>query len=309
MAKSSRNDQPEESIIVAAEQGRLDLVTNLLESGADPNTVDDIGTSALHNAAKEGHWHIARLLLEKNASPRILDGHNVTPLHRAIKAGHTQIVRLILDCDPTICESVVDPTKLLCIAANCGYSEITQILLAYNIPSLDKSPGITALHCAAKYYTGATPFLYAFEKRHHRTVEVFLRHYPDLTKAYDQHKVLLFHEAVRTLNIEMTRIFLDNGADIEMENRKGSRPLHVVVTASLNYSHYSENYLNEIIEMIQFLLARGAAVDVKDKDGYTPEFHARDPKIRMLLRNHEASGGDRKLTLPQTSAPPPEYKE
>lgn len=42
-----------ETIVVAADHGRLDLVTALLERGEDPNTVNEIGTSALHNAAKE----------------------------------------------------------------------------------------------------------------------------------------------------------------------------------------------------------------------------------------------------------------
>lgn len=58
----TEEDQLVENIIIAADHGRKDLVTTLLESGADPNTVDEVGTSALHNAAKRGHWHIARLL-------------------------------------------------------------------------------------------------------------------------------------------------------------------------------------------------------------------------------------------------------
>jgi ankyrin repeat protein len=75
MTGNTKNDQSQDqavgNIIIAADHGRLDIVTKLLEGGIDPNTVDEIGTSALHNAAKRGHWHIARLLLEKNALPTL----------------------------------------------------------------------------------------------------------------------------------------------------------------------------------------------------------------------------------------------
>ncbi|KAJ5081102.1 hypothetical protein N7456_013340 [Penicillium angulare] len=335
-------DTPEENIIIAAEQGRLDLVTKLLDGGADPNTVNEVGRSALHNAAKEGHWDISRLLLEKNASPRIEDGNCATPLQLAIRAGHEKIVRLIFECDPTICESAdANTLKLLRIAALFGHAEITQILLDNNVPSLDNTKELTALHYAAekghyevcdillkhdkalnrsfwdrmtgptlqvdrKDYDGRTPFHYAFNKRQTKTVGLFLRHYPELTKACNKHKYLLFHEAVRWRLFEMVHVFLDNGVDLQMKDHRGKNSLHESVSAgSLNAPTFNE----ETAEMIRLLLSRGASVDVKDKWGWTPEMYAQDPKIRMILRNHKASKGDSVTITPRVSAPPPEYKE
>lgn len=341
MAESSKHDNPEEAILVAAEKGELDHVKKLLESGVDPNTANDIGTSALHIAAKEGHWDIARLLLEKKASPRLQDGHNAIPLHRAIKPGHTKIVRLLLDCDPTLCESVTDPTRMLCLAASNGHTEIVQILLDHNVPSLDKAPQNTALHYAAKYgfpevcnlllehdksltrtlwermtgpslevdtkdCYGVIPFVYAFQKKHHQAVEVFLRHYPHLTNARDNYKQLLFLEAARNRDTEMIRIFLDHGADIDMKDGQGRRALHMPIWFFNLYDSPSL-YFDETVETINLLLARGATIDVKDDFGFTPEAQANNPKIKMLLRNYKAAKGNSVSSVPQASAPPPEY--
>ncbi|KAL2821138.1 ankyrin repeat-containing domain protein [Aspergillus granulosus] len=339
MTGKSKSDewQTPENIIVAADNGRLDLVTALLEGGADPNTVDEVGTSALHNAAKGGHWNIARLLLEKNASLRIEDGNRATPLRLAVRAGHKDIVRLFLECDPPTSETQqTETSKLLRIAASFGYTEIVQLLLDYDTPTLGGNGGLTALHLAAekghhdvcelllkhdktlnrslwtrivgpslevdsKDCMGNIPFVYAVVNGHGPTVEVFLRSYPELSKTCDRHKQLLFHRVITEGKIEILRIFLNNGTNIEMKDYLGRRALHLAVNAE------SMGLIAGATEMIQLLLAHGATVDAKDKDGITPEFYTNNPKTRMILRNH-ASKGDAPPTAPMVSAPPPEYK-
>ncbi|KAJ5199414.1 hypothetical protein N7491_000030 [Penicillium cf. griseofulvum] len=338
--KSSKTSQSAETIIVVAAHGRLDLVTALLEGGTDPNTVDEVGTSALHNAAKEGHWDIARLLLENNASPRIQDGNRATPLRFAVRAGHKEIVRLFLECDPPTNEIKETETfRLLRLAAALGYTDIVQLFLDCNTPTLGANGDETALHLSAakghhevcdlllkhdkalnrsvwtrlvgpnlqvysKDYDGNTPFAWAVKGGHEQTVEVFLRNYPELSKTADVEKEPYFHKAIRTGKTEMVRIFLKYGTDTEMKGSQGRRALHIAVTAE------NMGYYTGAIEMIQLLLAHGAIVDSKDEYGSTPEFYSNNPKTRMILRNHAAThtkvGSVPKA--PVASAPPPEYK-
>ncbi|KAJ5603251.1 hypothetical protein N7537_006207 [Penicillium hordei] len=336
----SKEPQPPENIIVAADNGRLDLVTALLEGGADPNTVDEIGTSPLHNAAKGGHWHIARLLLEKNASPRIEDGNRATPLRLAVRAGHQEIVRLFLECDPPTRETKESETyRLLRIAAALGHTEIVQLFLDCNTPTLGSNGDQTALHLAAakghhaicelllkhdkaltrtlwdrmtgpslevysKDYAENTPFAYAVEKDHERTVEVFLRSYPELSKTCNGRKELLFHKVIREGKIGMVRIFLNHGTDIELKDNQGCRALRVAISTE------NMGYVTGATEIIKLLLEHGASVDTKDKDGYTAESYSNNPKTIMILRNHAATQtkGISLPVAPIASAPPPEYK-
>lgn len=335
MATKSKteDDQPVENIIIAADHGRLDLVTTLLESRADPNTVDEVGTSALHNAAKRGHWHIARLLLENNASPSIQDGIDAIPLHLAIRAGHKQIVWLLLECDPSTCNFKENGrNEPLYIAAVFGHADIVQNLLDCGATTLAPLEDETALHVAArkghhdvcdillkhdkgltrnlwermtgpslqvhaKDYTGNTPFAYAVEKGHERAVDVFLRHYPELGKTRNGHKNLLFHRAIEMRKVEMVRIFLSHGTDVEMKDSSGQRALHRAVGT-------------ENTELIQLILEYGPVIDAKENYGFTPSQTTRDPKIRMLLRNHANTHakGPSLPVAPTTAAPPPEYK-
>ncbi|KAJ5360103.1 hypothetical protein N7517_009294 [Penicillium concentricum] len=341
--KSKKESEISETIIVAADHGRLDLVKALLEGGADPNTVDEIGTSALHNAAKQGHWDIARLLLENNASPRIEDGNRATPLRLAVRAGQKEIVRLLLECDPPTSETTSvskesETRTLLDIAAAFGYTEIVQLLLNCNTPTLGSNGEETALHLAAarghhevcelllkhdkslnrsvwtklvgpslevdtKDHKGNTPFAYAVERNREQTVEVFLRIYPELGKTADRDKELHFHKAIRRGKIEMVRIFLNHGTDTEMKDYQGHRALHKAIMAE------SLGITTGAPEVIQLLLAHGAGVDSKDNNGDTPELLSNNPKTRMILRNHAATHP--KVVSPKApvaSAPPPEYK-
>ena len=341
MAEKSKSaeDQTPERIIVASDHGRLDLVTALLEGGADPNIVDEVGTSALHNAAKRGHWDIARVLLEKNASPRIEDGNRRTPLGLAVKEGHERLVRLFLESDPSITERQAETSKFLRIAAAHGFTEIVKLFLDCDAPTLGANGKETALHFAAakghpdvcdlllkhdkslnrslwariagpslevfgEDYSGNKPFWYAVDKGHEQVVEVFLRHYPELSKSSDRHKQPLFHKVIRQGNIGILRIFLDHGADTEMKDKSGRRALHEAVAAE------NTGFINGATEMIQLLLAHGAIAEAKDKYGCTPEHCTSNPKIRMILRNHAAvhSKGDSSPMASTASAPPPEYK-
>ncbi len=89
----------------AAERGDLEEVRTLLRQGADVNTAQSDGMTALHWAASNNDIEIATTLLYAGATVRAttrLGGY--TPLHIASRGGHTEVARLILErgADPDV---------------------------------------------------------------------------------------------------------------------------------------------------------------------------------------------------------------
>jgi len=70
----------------AAERGLNDCVKLSLEHGADPNSQDKYGRTALHYAASIGCPEVIRTLLDNKADPHIGDAYGITPLICALES-------------------------------------------------------------------------------------------------------------------------------------------------------------------------------------------------------------------------------
>jgi len=73
-----------------------DLVSVLLQKGADVDIKNHNGQTALHFCASKNNIDIARMLIRNNASARIKDKRGQLPLHRAAAAGSVPLVNLLL---------------------------------------------------------------------------------------------------------------------------------------------------------------------------------------------------------------------
>ncbi|EOD40710.1 hypothetical protein EMIHUDRAFT_222459 [Emiliania huxleyi CCMP1516] len=80
-------DDTASELVAAAEEGEGAAVCALLECGADPNGVDDEGTTPLMGAALGGHIGVVRDLLEAGAEVDIADGEGGVALHFCSLAG------------------------------------------------------------------------------------------------------------------------------------------------------------------------------------------------------------------------------
>ena len=140
------------SLIIAANEGKINAVKLLLDRGADPNLRDETGASALYCAANWGKVNVVKLLLDRGADPNLKDGIEDTALHHAARDGHDHVVRVLLEAraDPNITSE--DGDTSLHYGARYGRIDAMQMLLDQGAdPNIKNKYGETPLHDAARH--------------------------------------------------------------------------------------------------------------------------------------------------------------
>jgi len=117
------------NLIDPVKEGRLEAVQEMLEAGADVDTRDEHGSTALMWAAVYGHLEIAEVLLDKGADVNSQDESGSTPLLLATKARRPEIVRLLLEKGAKANTPNIHGWTALIYAARGGHTEIAQMLL------------------------------------------------------------------------------------------------------------------------------------------------------------------------------------
>jgi len=85
----------EGQLIRAAEDGRLDIVQNLLDAGVNPNAISDGKVTVLMWAAARGHVEVVRLLLRSGADPKARTRKGRTASEIATQQGNEAVVALL----------------------------------------------------------------------------------------------------------------------------------------------------------------------------------------------------------------------
>jgi ankyrin repeat protein len=84
-------------LIIAAREHQGEVVRVLLERGANVESTNANGCTALHYAAWYGHLGICRQLLDWGAKVNSLAKWKNTPLHEAARWGHLSVVKLLVE--------------------------------------------------------------------------------------------------------------------------------------------------------------------------------------------------------------------
>ncbi|KAL6277821.1 hypothetical protein ACE6H2_021422 [Prunus campanulata] len=150
------NELGETALFIAAEQGHLGIVEELLpymtEEGI--SLKNQVGFDALHIAANQGQKAIVQVLLHYDPGlSKTVGQANATPLVSAATRGHTAVVKELLSKDPSLLDvSKSNGKNALHLAARQGHVDIVKTLLDRG-PQLARrtdKKGQTALHMAVK---------------------------------------------------------------------------------------------------------------------------------------------------------------
>ena len=253
-------------LLFAAQQGDIESARILLAAGSNVNDAAPEEGSALVIATASGHDKMALFLLENGADPNTKDGYGITALHYALYEG-----LLILS---GFRRSATDQLGWL----RPNMPELVKALLAHgadpnariekNFANLDHP----LLARASEEHpqiniVGATPFILAAASGDVQAMRTLVegRANPKLVTAEGATPFMVAAglgtergSRDEKKAVEAAKLALALGADVnETIAEDGRTPLHAAAYLGWN-------------EMIEFLVANGAKLDVKDMWGQTP---------------------------------------
>ncbi|XP_056281960.1 kinase D-interacting substrate of 220 kDa B isoform X2 [Pseudoliparis swirei] len=239
----SRSDNGQTPLMVAAEQGNLEIVQELIRRGSNVNLDDVDCWTALISAAKEGQIEVVRELLENNANLEHRDMGGWTALMWGAYKGRTEVIQLLLEkgANPNITgQYSVYP---IIWASGRGHAEIVHLLLQHG----------AKVNCSDKY--GTTPLIWASRKGHFDSVMHLLAHGADVDQEGANSMTALI-VGVKGGFTEVVKELLKRNPNVNMTDKDGNTALAIAA---------KEGH----IEIVQDLLDAGTYVNILDRSGET----------------------------------------
>ena len=202
---------------VASQKGYLDTVLLLLECGADPESRDHNGQTALYMASSHGSFEVVRLLIDRGADLKVecndWDEHGKkvgrTPLHTAIHNGHLDIALFLLERGANMeTRSSQDQTALF-MASSRGFAKLVRSLI-------DSGADLNAICKDCDGYGNEVkwgPLLVAINKEHRDIALLLLEGGADAEIRSSLDKTALYMASSRGY-ADVVRPLIDRGADL-----------------------------------------------------------------------------------------------
>ncbi|XP_066530010.1 protein TANC2-like [Hoplias malabaricus] len=247
-------------LCVHAHLGYLEMVSLLLEFGADVNGASESGLTPLGSAAAAGHLPIVTALCAKKATVDHLDRNGQCALVHAALRGHLEVVKYLVQCDwsseeqqPSAFSKSHAVQQALIAAASMGYTEIASYLL--DLPEKDEEEEERAQINSFDTLWGETALTAAAGRGKLDVCRLLLEQGAAVSQPNRRGIVPLF-SAVRQGHWQIVELLQNHGADVNMADKQGRTPLMVAA---------SEGHL----ATAEFLLAQGASLALMDKEGLT----------------------------------------
>ncbi|XP_048062317.1 kinase D-interacting substrate of 220 kDa B isoform X4 [Megalobrama amblycephala] len=239
-----RSDNGQTPLMLASEQGSLEIVQELIRRGANVNLDDVDCWSALIYAAKEGHVEVVKELLENSAYIEQRDMGGWTALTWASYKNRVEVAKILLETganpNTTGLQYSVYP---IIWAAGRGHAEIVKLLLEHE----------AKVNCSDKY--GTTPLIWAARKGHYDCVMHLLENGADVDQEGANSMTALI-VAVKGGYTEVVKELLKRNPNVNMTDKDGNTAL--MIAAKEGYT-----------EIVQDLLDAGTYVNIPDRSGDT----------------------------------------
>ena len=112
----------------AAYRGRLDIVSCLVENGADVNARNNFECTPLMVACYHGHMNVVTYLIERGANMDLQDKQGNTVLHYAVERGRFEIANELLALGASQLPNIKRLTPLLFAGNNCKIDMVEYLI-------------------------------------------------------------------------------------------------------------------------------------------------------------------------------------
>jgi ankyrin repeat protein len=116
------------ALMIAAQLGRAEMISTLLNAGANPNQNTKRGDNPLIAAASRGHEEIVARLIRSGAEVDRRGNHRMTALMGAASNGHGNVVRILLEAGADRRRRCDTGDTALKLADSAGHQEIAQMI-------------------------------------------------------------------------------------------------------------------------------------------------------------------------------------
>ena len=258
------------------------IVKALLDVGSDPSMTNALGEMALDIAEKHGHVSCAQMLRTRN----VAFAEQMTPaerrriglseaLHRAVKEDDVRAIDLLVAQGADIRMTEVGGHSVMHLAARKGLVGMATKLLSKGAPlSTQDNLGRLPLHVAAE--EGHADMIRLLIERgsdvyavdtiggtalHHAATaacaQTLLNRSAGLVNVSDTNASTAAHRAAALGRIDVLKVLVDAGADLNAADEKGWTVLHEGAHA------------NQVLA-VDFVISFGADVNALAGDGFTP---------------------------------------
>jgi ankyrin repeat protein len=274
------------ALLYAARQNAPDAVAALADAGVDLNQGDPDGFTAVILAILNGNYDLAALLVEKGAGVNTADKSGRTPLYTAVDMNTFEYSFNRPNPKPTGRMTAVDLVKFLLAKGADPNARLADRVVPAKYDTAG-NPNLIA---------GATPLMKAVSTSDVTLTKILLDAGADPFIRNSVHSNLL-HVAAglnwRRLGsvgaepdaIETVKLLLDHGVDVNSYNDAGQTVLHAAAMRGRGGQEDGPNTV-ESLDLIRYLVSRGARLDVKDKAGRTPiemaRFTKNDKAVALL---------------------------
>ena len=267
-----------------SEANRVNLVQLLLEQGAEVNSQNEQGATALHNASLVWNLGAARALVDHGANVNVRDNKGQTPLHQVSEAEdyseehRFSVTQLLAEHGADVNARDKNHETPLHLASYFPELKLVRMLVDHgaNVNAED-SHGRTPLYWVLRVgnYSDGDPFGVA---------KLLIERGANVNTRDESHETPL-HWAAYFPKLKLVRMLVDHGANVNTRDNQGRTPLHRVLEAK----DYSDE---DRFGAAQLLIEHGADVNAQDQDHETPLHLASyfpDLELVRMLVDHGAN--------------------